>query len=142
PAQLVLLVGRGLVLRRYPQIDRSAFHGFAPLRTGASVLPHVVRFNSSYAIRHFCDERALNSLHFLHGTSAGFLHTLLPTMATTRGRCSTTSATGTSSTRSDTPKWRPTGSRTFGEATEACDWDQSRCPHARAVGWIGCAGVA
>src|SRR5262249_52619940 len=33
PAQLVLLVGRGLVLRRYPQIDRSAFHGFAPLRT-------------------------------------------------------------------------------------------------------------
>ena len=33
PAQLVLLVGRGLVSRRYPQIDRSAFHGFAPLRT-------------------------------------------------------------------------------------------------------------
>ena len=31
----------------------------------------------------FCDERALNSLHFLHGTSAGFLHTLSPTTATT-----------------------------------------------------------
>ena len=36
------------------------------------------------------------------------------TMATTRGRCSTTSGTRTFSTRSGTPKWRPTGSRTFG----------------------------
>jgi putative ABC transport system substrate-binding protein len=39
-----------------------------------------------------------------------------PTMATTRGRCSTTSGTRTSNTRSGTPNWRPTGSRTFGEA--------------------------
>src|SRR5215468_10299259 len=39
-----------------------------------------------------------------------------PTTATTRGPCSTTSGTRTSSKRSDTPKWRPTGSRTFGEA--------------------------
>src|SRR5262249_33840623 len=39
-----------------------------------------------------------------------------PMMATTHGRCSTTSGTRTSSTRSDTPKWRQTGSRTFGEA--------------------------
>ena len=39
-----------------------------------------------------------------------------PMMATTHGLCSTTSATGTSSIRSGTPKWRPTGSRTFGEA--------------------------
>src|SRR5262249_16093305 len=30
----------------------------------------------------------------------------------------------TFSTPSGTPKWRPTGSRTFGEATEACAWDQ------------------
>src|SRR5262249_16834463 len=37
-----------------------------------------------------------------------------PTMATTRGPCSTTSGTGTSSTRSGTPNWRPTASRTFG----------------------------
>src|SRR5215472_6554089 len=37
-----------------------------------------------------------------------------PMMATTRGPCSTTLATGTSSTRSGTPKWRPTDSRTFG----------------------------
>jgi len=37
-----------------------------------------------------------------------------PTMATTRGPCSTTSGTRTSSTRSDTPKWRQTGSRTLG----------------------------
>src|SRR5262249_57864511 len=37
-----------------------------------------------------------------------------PTMATTRGPCSTTLATRTSSTRSGTPKWRPTDSRTFG----------------------------
>src|SRR6516165_5269726 len=36
------------------------------------------------------------------------------TMATTRAPCSTTSGTRTSSTRSGTPKWRPTGSRTFG----------------------------
>jgi hypothetical protein len=39
-----------------------------------------------------------------------------PMMATTHGLCSTISATGTSSIRSDTPKWRQTGSRTFGEA--------------------------
>src|SRR5262249_49772958 len=38
-----------------------------------------------------------------------------PMMATTHGLCSTTSGTRTSSIRSDTPKWRPTGSRTFGE---------------------------
>src|SRR6516165_5743866 len=37
-----------------------------------------------------------------------------PMMATTRGPCSTTLATRTSSTRSGTPKWRPTDSRTFG----------------------------
>src|SRR5262249_35616354 len=37
-----------------------------------------------------------------------------PTMATTRGRCSTTSGTRTSSTRSGTPKWRQTASRIFG----------------------------
>jgi Phage integrase family len=36
------------------------------------------------------------------------------TMATTRGRCSTTSGTRTFNTRSGTPKWRPTDSRTFG----------------------------
>jgi len=36
------------------------------------------------------------------------------TMAMTPGPCSTTSGTRTSSTRSGTPKWRPTGSRTFG----------------------------
>jgi len=42
------------------------------------------------------------------------------TMATTRGPCSTTSATRTSTTRSGTPKWHPTASRTFGGATEAC----------------------
>jgi hypothetical protein len=40
----------------------------------------------------------------------------LPTTATTRGPSSTTSGTRTSSTRSGTPKWRPTASRTFGEA--------------------------
>jgi hypothetical protein len=34
---------------------------------------------------------------------------------TTRGRSSTTSATGTSSTRSATPTWRPIGSETSGE---------------------------
>src|SRR5215831_4929146 len=85
---------------------------------------HLVRFNSSYDIRDFCDDRALNSLHFLHCTSAGFCVHLCciatpvgsssPTMATTRGPCSTTLATRTSSTRSGTPKWRPTDSRTFG----------------------------
>jgi Ca2+-binding RTX toxin-like protein len=40
------------------------------------------------------------------------------TMATTRGPCSTTSGTRTSSTRSGTPKWRPTDSRTFGGADD------------------------
>src|SRR5262249_1318423 len=79
---------------------------------------HLVRFNNSYGIRHFCDEQALNSLHFLTGASAGFLRTLAasrpPRYATTRGPCSITSGTRTSSTRSDTPKWRPTDSRSFG----------------------------
>src|SRR5262245_4287084 len=48
-----------------------------------------VRFNNSYGIRHFCDEQALNSLHFLNGASVGFLRTLAasrpPRYATTRG---------------------------------------------------------
>jgi hypothetical protein len=37
----------------------------------------VVRFNNSYSTRYFSGERALNSLHFLKGTSAGFLRTRL-----------------------------------------------------------------
>src|SRR6516162_6283422 len=37
-----------------------------------------------------------------------------PMMATTRGPCSTTLGTRTFSTRSGIPKWRPTGSKTFG----------------------------
>src|SRR5262249_13706175 len=37
-----------------------------------------------------------------------------PTTATTRGPCSITSGTRTFSTPSDTPKWRPTGSKIFG----------------------------
>jgi type 1 fimbriae regulatory protein FimB/type 1 fimbriae regulatory protein FimE len=37
-----------------------------------------------------------------------------PTMATTRGLCSTISGTRTFSTPSGTPTWHPTGSRTFG----------------------------
>src|SRR6516164_4318219 len=37
-----------------------------------------------------------------------------PMMVTTRGPCSTTSGTRTSSTRSGTPTWRPTASKTFG----------------------------
>jgi len=45
-------------------------------------------------------------------------------------------------TPSGTPKWRPTGSRTFAEATEACDWDQSPCPHAQAIDCGACAGAA
>src|SRR5499425_1786089 len=45
-----------------------------------------------------------------------------PTMATTRAPCSTTSGTRTSSTRSGTPKWRPTVSRTFGEADLRASW--------------------
>ena len=38
----VLLVGRGLVLRRYPQIDRSAFHAFATILEPTSRLSHIV----------------------------------------------------------------------------------------------------
>jgi integrase len=34
-----------------------------------------VRFNNSYSIQHFRDERALNILQFLNGASAGFLRT-------------------------------------------------------------------
>src|SRR5262249_21549042 len=56
-----------------------------PLRT----VLHLVRFNNSYRIRHFCNARVLNSLHFLNGSSAGFLRTLAasrpPRYATTRG---------------------------------------------------------
>src|SRR5262249_25605757 len=41
-----------------------------------------------------------------------------PTMATTRAPCRTTSGTRTFRRRSDTPKWRPTDSRTFGGADD------------------------
>src|SRR5262249_27678538 len=47
-----------------------------------------------------------------------------PMMATTHGLCSTTSGTRTSSTRSATPKWRPTGSGTFG--VDRCRRRQAR----------------
>src|SRR5262245_42175531 len=47
------------------------------------------------------------------GTPAGLSS---PTMATIPAPCSTTSGTRTSSIRSDTPTWRPTGSRIFGGA--------------------------
>src|SRR5262249_13160328 len=62
PAQLVLLVGRGLVLRRYPQIDRSAFHGFAPLRTDEQAIT-VARNARFYEAQH-------------DSISEGFFHTL------------------------------------------------------------------
>src|SRR6516162_3857529 len=51
-----------------------------------------------------------------------------PMMATTREPCSTTSGTRTFSTPSGTPKWRPTGSRTFGGI-------DSGQPHV--LGWSG-----
>src|SRR5215831_11841675 len=44
-----------------------------------------------------------------------------PMMATTRGPCSTTSGTRTSSTRSGTPNWRRIASRTFGGADRGAD---------------------
>src|ERR1700747_1306046 len=47
-----------------------------------------------------------------------------PMMATTHGLCSTTSATGTSSIRSGTPKWRPIASGTFG--VDRCRRRQAR----------------
>src|SRR5215467_5576217 len=80
----------------------------------------------AYAI--FCDEQVLNSLHFLTGTSAGFLRTALAGLGPPKGSTrrlqfklanegtrprSNTSATSYR-TRSGTPKWRSTGSRTFG----------------------------
>src|SRR6516165_3220844 len=37
----------------------------------------IVRFNNSYGIRHFCDEQALNSLHFLTALRQGFCVQLL-----------------------------------------------------------------
>src|SRR5262249_43958980 len=48
-----------------------------------------------------------------------------PTTATTRGPCSITSGTRTFSTPSDTPKWRPTGSKIFG-GTDDDGADDSR----------------
>src|SRR5215475_15014159 len=61
----------------------------SPHRERASGVPQVVRFNNSYRIRHFCNARVLNSLHFLNAASAGFLRTLAasrpPRYATTRG---------------------------------------------------------
>src|SRR5262245_43836958 len=47
-----------------------------------------------------------------------------PMMATTRGPCSTISATRTSSTLSGTPKWRPIASGTFG--VDRCRRRQAR----------------
>src|SRR5262249_36537848 len=50
-----------------------------------------------------------------------------PMMATTRGRCSTTSGTRTSSTRSGIPKWRRTASKSFG--VDRCRRRQGRLGH-------------
>src|SRR5262249_22252638 len=50
------------------------------------------------------------------------------TMATTRGPCTTTAATRTSSTPSGTPTWRPTASRTFGGADNDGGPDKSLRP--------------
>src|SRR5215468_3833583 len=47
-----------------------------------------------------------------------------PTMATTRGPCSTTSGTRTFGTRSGTPRWRPIASGTFG--VDRCRRQQAR----------------
>src|SRR5262249_57239886 len=71
----------------------------------------------------------LDSMAAPHPRPLGILRPALPQLRTarlprcplqailsTRGRCGTTSGTRTSSTRSDTPKWRQIGSRTFGEA--------------------------
>src|SRR5262245_39643704 len=60
----------------------------SPIENRRVAYHRIVRFNNSYGIRHFCDEQALNSSHFLTGTSAGFLRTLAasrpPRYATTR----------------------------------------------------------
>jgi hypothetical protein len=42
----------------------------------------------------------------------------------------------------DTRGFRPIASRTFAEANEACESDQSPCPHAQAVGSGACDMVA
>src|SRR5262249_28102442 len=47
--------------------------------------------------------------------------------ATTRGPCSITLGTRTSSTRSGTPRWCPRGSRTFGGDLVRSARDRSRC---------------
>src|SRR5262249_13350725 len=52
-----------------------------------------------------------------------------PMMATTRGPCNTTSGTRTSSTRSGTPKWHLTDSRTFGGTDDGVAG--SIAPHGR-----------
>src|SRR6516164_1206551 len=63
---------------------------------------------------------ALSTLHFgrvfayTSAASPRLRIQALPTMATTRAPCSTTSGTRRFSTPSDTPKWRPTDLRTFG----------------------------
>src|SRR6516225_1164914 len=54
-----------------------------------------------------------------------------PMMAMTPGPCSTTSGTRTSSTRSGIPKWRPTGSRTFGGTDDG--GAGSIAPHGRSL---------
>src|SRR5262249_35727914 len=51
---------------------------------------------------------------FTHTCFATPVGSSSPTMVTIRGPCSTTSGTRTFSTRSGTPTWRQTGSRTFG----------------------------
>jgi hypothetical protein len=49
-AQLALLIGRGLVQRRNPKIENSAFHGI-PLVNTLQPLPQFVMKNTSFTVQ-------------------------------------------------------------------------------------------
>src|SRR5262245_35597417 len=87
-----------------PKTPTSSF----PSAAGQSVLLASTASSSASARLPRCHSRSTRTCFAMPVGSSS------PTMATTRGRCSTTSGTRTSSTRSGTPKWRLTASKTFG----------------------------
>src|SRR5215471_4777243 len=93
-----------------------------PSEAGQSVLLASTASSSASARLPRCHSRSIHTCFAMPVGSSSL------TMATTRGRCSTTSGTRTSSTRSGTPKWRRTASRIFGANWRRQTRDDFRFP--------------
>jgi len=83
-------------------------HNLYSMRRAGKVYPHEVDIQETHPGHRKLDSQSIPTCFAMPAGSSW------PMMATTRAPCSTTSGTRTSNTRSGTPTWRPTGSKTFG----------------------------